>query len=298
MARTAWARVGAFFLRLGMSAAVMTARTPGSALAREVSMRLIRACACGLRSSLACSMPLGLRSATYSVRPVTFSAPSARGIESPTPFTPRVVFITVAMASTPPSRRGGGCLRDRGDHLRVPGAPAQIAGDPVTNLLLRGVTVLAEQGGRGHQHPGDAETALGHAVTDERVLQRMERAVSTQPLDGPDRTTASLHGQHETARDRLAVEMDGAGAAIAGAAAFLGADQPQVFAQRVQQRVVRPDEHLDGFVVDGAAQNLFHHVAIPPDDVRRRPGPGPWSTCGGSGPAPGDGESRPSRAGH
>src|SRR5262245_25427801 len=180
MARTAWARVGAFFLRLGMSAAVMTARTPGRALAREVSMRLIRAWACGLRSSLACSMPLGLRSATYSVRPVTFSAPSARGIESPTPFTPRVVFITVAMASTPPSRRGGGCLRDRGDHLRVPGAPAQIAGDPEANLVLRGTTVLVQQGGRRHQHPGNAEATLRHAVTDERVLQRMERAVLTQ----------------------------------------------------------------------------------------------------------------------
>src|SRR5262245_55256021 len=280
MARTAWARVGAFFLRLGMSAAVMTARTPGSALAREVSMRLIRACACGLRSSLACSMPLGLRSATYSVRPVTFSAPSARGMESPTPFTPRVVFITVAMASTPPSRRGGGCLRDRGDHLRVPGAPAQIAGDPVANFLLRGVTVLVQQGGRRHQHPGDAKPTLRDAVTDERVLQRVERGVLPQPLDGSDRVASRLHRQHETACDRFAVEMDGAGAAIAGAAAFFGADEPEIFAERVQQRFVRPDEHLDRFVVDGATQDLFHHVAIPPDDLRRRPGPGPWSTCG------------------
>ena len=43
MASTACARVGAFFLSPGMSAATMTARTPGSAFALDVSMRLIRA---------------------------------------------------------------------------------------------------------------------------------------------------------------------------------------------------------------------------------------------------------------
>ena len=36
----------------GKSAAVTTASTPGSASAREVSMRRMRACACGLRSML------------------------------------------------------------------------------------------------------------------------------------------------------------------------------------------------------------------------------------------------------
>ena len=37
----------------GRSCPVITAYTPGSARARVVSMRLMRACACGLRSSLA-----------------------------------------------------------------------------------------------------------------------------------------------------------------------------------------------------------------------------------------------------
>jgi len=43
MASTACARVGAFFLSCGMSAAVRTARTPGSARARLTSMRTILA---------------------------------------------------------------------------------------------------------------------------------------------------------------------------------------------------------------------------------------------------------------
>ena len=98
MASTAWARVGALRFSSGMSAAVRTARTPGSARALLASMLTIRAWACGLRRSLACSRPFGLMSATYCTRPVTFSGPSGRGIESPTPRTSRVVFITLLIA--------------------------------------------------------------------------------------------------------------------------------------------------------------------------------------------------------
>ncbi len=109
MARTAWARVGAFFFRCGMSLAVSTARTPGRAFAALTSIEMILACACGLRSSLAWSRPLGWMSATYCTRPVTFSGPSGRGIETPTPLTSRVVFIVLigrssARRACPPPR--------------------------------------------------------------------------------------------------------------------------------------------------------------------------------------------------
>src|SRR5262247_4462602 len=192
MASTACARVGAFFLSWGMSLAVMTARTPGSALARLVSMRTMRACACGLRSSLACRRPRGLMSATYCTRPVTFSGPSGRGIDSPTPLTSRVVFM-VDMSGAPGDGRLGG-LANGGDHLGVTRAPAEIARDAVADLLLGRLRILGEEGGGGHEHAGDAEAALGHAVTDEGVLQRMEDAVHAQALDGGDGTAARLHG--------------------------------------------------------------------------------------------------------
>src|SRR5262245_35817288 len=230
MASTAWARVGAFFFSPGMSAAVTTARTPGRAFALLVSIFLIRAWACGLRRSLACSMPLGLRSATYSVLPVTFSAPSARGIARPTPFTSRVVFITVAIGSHPPSRRSLRGLGDRGDHLRVPRAPAEVSGDAVADLFLGRLRMLGEDGGGGHERPRNAEAALGHAVPYEGVLQRMQRAGLGQALDRGDRAAAGLHAQHQAAGDRLAVEMDGARAAVTGAATFLGPGEAKVLA--------------------------------------------------------------------
>src|SRR5215467_235414 len=236
MASTACARVGAFFLSWGMSLAVMTARTPGSALARLVSIRTMRACACGLRSSLAWSMPRGLMSATYGTRPVTFSGPSGRGIDSPTPLTSRVVFI-VDMSGAPGGGRRLGGLGDGGDHLRVARASAEIARDAVADLLLARLRMLGEEGGRGHEDAGDAEAALGHAVADEGVLQRMEDTVVAEAFDGGDGTPARLHGEHEAARHRLAIEMHGAGAAVAGAAALLGHSEAEVLSKCVELKI-------------------------------------------------------------
>ena len=68
----------------GKSAAVTTASTPGSASARVVSMRRMRACACGLRSILPCTMPGSLRSAGYTAPPLTRSLASTRGSRLPT----------------------------------------------------------------------------------------------------------------------------------------------------------------------------------------------------------------------
>src|SRR2546428_2945510 len=267
MARTAWARVGAFFLRYGMSAAVRTARTPRSALARLVSMRVMRACACGLRSSFACSSPLGARSATYCTWPVTFSGPSGRGMDRPTPFTSRVVFITDIRS---PFRRHAGGLGDRGDHLRVARTPAEVARDRVADLLLGGLRVVVEQGRRRHQHAGNAEPALRHAVADERVLDGRERSRPRQPLDRRDRAPARLHRQHEAARHEPAVEVDGARAAVAGPAALLGAGETEVLAERVEQRHVRLHERLHRLAVHGTAQELFGHHGPPIDQAVAR----------------------------
>ena len=68
----------------GKSAAVVTARTPGCASALLVSMDLMTACACGLRSIFPHSSPVGYWSAPYLATPVTLSAPSWRMGRFPT----------------------------------------------------------------------------------------------------------------------------------------------------------------------------------------------------------------------
>ena len=68
--------------------------------------------------------------------------------------------------------RGRRCHRF--DDLLVPGAAAQVAGKPFLDLGASRVRDLGEQGGRGHELTGDAETALGRARVEERLLQRMQ----------------------------------------------------------------------------------------------------------------------------
>src|SRR2546426_9771963 len=97
-------------------------------------------------------------------------------MDRPMPFTSRMVFITVAMKSAPPAGRGAGGLGDRGPHLRVPGAAAEIAGDTVADLFLGRVRVLRQERGGRHQHARDTKGALGEAGAGETPPEREERA--------------------------------------------------------------------------------------------------------------------------
>ena len=66
------------------SSRVMTAFTPGSASAFDVSIFTMRACGCGLRSTRPMSWPGRLKSAPKRARPVTLSTPSGRIVRVPT----------------------------------------------------------------------------------------------------------------------------------------------------------------------------------------------------------------------
>ena len=66
------------------SSRVITAFTPGSASAFDVSIETIFACGCGLRSTRPMSWPARLKSAPKRARPVTLSTPSGRIVRVPT----------------------------------------------------------------------------------------------------------------------------------------------------------------------------------------------------------------------
>ena len=65
---------------------------------------------------------------------------------------------------------------------------------------------------------------------------------STVVMVLPSASTPSIRQEHIS----LAVDDDAAGAAVAGCAAFLAAGQAQHVAQRVEQRLLRLAEELDG----------------------------------------------------
>src|SRR5258708_21590518 len=112
------------------SAPVSTAVTPGIARAADTSMRAIRACAYGLRRMAACSNPANRMSSTYVAMPLMRRGSSTRFIARPT-------YGAVASATRHPRNPVGpaGRLIHRVDDVRVAGAAAQIAAQPVRDLL-------------------------------------------------------------------------------------------------------------------------------------------------------------------
>ncbi len=115
----------------------------------------------------------------------------------------------------------------------------------------------------GHHHAGGAEAALETLGVEKRLLHRMKRvALAGEPLDGRHRPPLGAEGRHETAMHRLAVEMDGAGPAIAGVAAFLDAE-PAELAQERAQTLARPRRRLMAHAIDEETQRRS-----PPSSLR------------------------------
>src|SRR5262245_26423935 len=72
------------------------------------------------------------------------------------------------------------------EDLRVPRAPAEIAGEGLSDLVARRCGILFEQGLGGQQDARSAIPALRRAELRKRLLERMQRAPVGQALDGGD----------------------------------------------------------------------------------------------------------------
>src|SRR5476651_2482587 len=84
-------------------------------------------------------------------------------------------------------------------------------------------------------------------------------------LDGVDLLALSLGRQHQARAGDAAVYGDGAGAAVAGAAAFLAAGQPERPAQHVEHALFGVAQEFLGLAVDrGGNVKLGHDVYFPP----------------------------------
>ena len=108
---------------------------------------------------------------------------------------------------------------------------------------------------RGHHHAGGAEAALKALSVEESLLHRMQSGSVgvRQPLDRRDAAPFRAKRRHEAAMHGLAVEMNRAGAAIAGVAALFHAE-PTEFAQEGAQALAGTRRRLVGHAVDEKAQ--------------------------------------------
>src|SRR3546814_5203559 len=78
----------------------------------------------------------------------------------------------------------------------------------------------------------------------EGFLHRMQLAVrGGEAFDGGDRGALGLGGQHGAGLDAATIDMDDAGAALAGVAAHMGAGHAENVSQRLDQKRARSEEH-------------------------------------------------------
>src|SRR3954469_8156888 len=152
-----------------------------------------------------------------------------------------------------------GRLLDGLDDVHVARAAAQIAADPLADLVLARLRVLVEQPGRLHDHPGRTEAALEAVLIPEGLLERVEVGAVRHTFDGLDLMPVRLDGEHRAGLGTDAVEMDRARAAVARVAADVRPGQPEDIAQEVDKEEARLDVGLAGLSVDGQGHVLGGH---------------------------------------
>src|SRR6266849_7165551 len=205
---------------IGRSSPVSTASTPGSARARAVSTRRIRACGCGLRRIRPKSIRGSARSSANLVCPLTLAKASGFVSDLPT---------TASSSATALLSR---CRQFHGlEDLQVAGAAAEHAGERLLDRVACWLRVTIEQCQGGEQHGRRAVAALRGAQLGKGYLQRMRFTPVRHAFHRGDLATLEVERHRQAGEERTAIDEDAAGGALAQLAAVLGAGESQVFAQ-------------------------------------------------------------------
>src|SRR5271154_6242120 len=144
-------------------------------------------------------------------------------------------------------------------NAQVRSTPAQVVGQCLLDLRLGRIFVRRDERRCLHDHAVDAVAALHGLFIDECSLQRMRFFRRAKSLESHNAVADRADGGKNAGADGAAVEMYGAGAALAEAAAEARAVQTEIVTQRVQQRhrwIV--DGQLHGCAVDVERDGLSH----------------------------------------
>src|SRR2546423_7101468 len=196
---------------MGRSSPVSTASTPGSARARLVSTRTIRACGCGLRRIRPKSIRGSARSSANLVCPLTLAKASGLVNDLPT--------IASSSAMAPASRRR---QLDGLEDLEVTSTAAEHAGKRFLDRVARWVRVTVEQRPGGEQHRRRAIPTLRGPQFGKRDLERVRVTPMRHPFDRRDLAPLEVERHGQAGEVRLAVYQQPAGGALTQLAAVLG----------------------------------------------------------------------------
>src|ERR1051325_4882990 len=153
--------------------------------------------------------------------------------------------------------------QNRFHYLIIARAAAEVARHPFLDFVFARIGIDVEQRLGGDDLTGGADAALEAAVFDERLLKRMQRAVFGEPFDRFDLLAIAGDRERQARAHEPAVHRHAARAADADAAAFLGAGEADVFADRVQQKAVRLDLDIAALAVDDQCDGALHYSDLP-----------------------------------
>src|ERR1017187_3607064 len=189
-----------------------------------------------------------LMSSAYSARPRALSVPSFFGVGRPmTSYSLRSgSFMSVAIRVLELAGR----VLDGLDDLDVTRAAAQMADHSCADIILVRIWVFVQQRLGGEDEARRAKSALYAAFLHERFLDLIEIAAGGETFDGLDVLALCFHREIEAGVDRLAVDENRAGAALALLAGTLGPGEAETFPQHFEQRAPGRNEHIVGFAVD------------------------------------------------
>ena len=151
-----------------------------------------------------------------------------------------------AAAARPPRRRGR-CWRSRCTGTGSRPAPRRWPAVWQPRRIGIAATIM----------PGVQMPHWARPVALEAALQGPPGAAAAGAFDGGDVRALGVRDRHQARVDRRAVDQDGAGAALALAAAFLGAGEPALLAQHVEQPGHRrhPDAAADAVQREASASS-------------------------------------------
>src|SRR3954463_4104270 len=163
------------------------------------------------------------------------------------------VLVSGTVVAMSAHRDGVACRRaDRADDVLVARAAAEVSLQAAPDVLVGELAVaLPDQVDRVHDHPWRAEAALQAVVLPEGLLHGVQLSVLRDALDRGDRRPVGLDGEQRAGFDRAAVEVDRAGAALAGVAADLRAGQAEAVPDEVDEQRPRLDVGFPLDAVDG-----------------------------------------------
>jgi hypothetical protein len=125
------------------------------------------------------------------------------------------------------------------DDILVTRATAEVAFELLANFLLAGIGVFFAEVDCAQYHARGAKTALQAVALFESGLHGVHGAVRLgQTFDGSDLRVGRLGKQHIARLHRVAIDDDGASAALGGIATHVGAGEVEVFTQGLHQQSI------------------------------------------------------------